>query len=229
MTEKKMKLGALSMDPKLIELRPINLVFVSRYRQAYRTGAVLPPIIVEEGTNRVVSGNHRLHALLAEYGPDHETVVVSKKFSGELDVLKEFARENATHGNPMDGITRKRIVAALLEMGAPVEEVSGLFNVPVRSLQKWGEHFVGVVGENGTKRLVPVKRGLNPAPGTTITERLYEEHKRRDRGVTAVELADQLLRWLKNGWVESQEEIVASLGQLRREIDKFLKKTAKAA
>jgi hypothetical protein len=229
MAKRKVKVGELIVDPKLTELRPINLVFVSRYRQAYRTGAVLPPLIVEEGTNRVVSGNHRLHALLAEYGPDHETTVVSKRFSGELEVLKEFAKENATHGNPMDGITRKRIVAALLDMGAPVEEVSGLFNVPVRSLKKWGEHFVGVVGENGTQRLVPVKRGLNPAPGTTLTEKLYEEHKQKDRGVTAVELADQLLRWLRNGWVEPTGDIVASLGELRREIDKFLKKAKNAA
>jgi hypothetical protein len=229
MAKRKVKVGELIVDPKLTELRPINLVFVSRYRQAYRTGAVLPPLIVEEGTNRVVSGNHRLQALLAEYGPDKEVAVSCKKFSGELEVLKEFARENAAHGNPMDGITRKRIAAALLDMGAPVEEVSNLFNVPVRSLEKWGEHFVGVVGEDGTQRLVPVKRGLNLAPGITLTERLYEEHKRKDRGVTAFELVDQLLRWLKNGWMEPTDDVVASLTELRSEIGKLLKKAAKVA
>jgi hypothetical protein len=230
--ENKMKrlveIGTLSINPKLIEMRPINLVFVSRYRQAYRTGAVFPPLIVEAGTNLVVSGNHRLTAMLAEFGPNHKTSVIFKKFSNELEILKEFAKENATHGNPMDGITRRRIAAALMNLGTPIEEVSKIFNVPIRSLDVWGKRFIAVIGENGTQHLEPVKRGF-PASQTTITPKLYEEHKRADRGLKAEELIGQLLRWLKNHWVEPREELVAGLDELQREIARFLKQVKRAA
>jgi len=223
----KVRIGQLNIDPKLTELRPINPVYVSRLRQAYRTGAYLPPLIVEAGTNRVISGNHRMTAMLYEYGPDHETEVIFRRYANELEALKDFARENATHGLLMDGITRKRVVAALLDHGATLAEVSQLLNVPVKSLQSWGEHFVAVIGENGTQRHVPVKRGF-PAHQTVLTAEKYEEHKRADRGIKAEELIDQLLRWLRNGWIEPRDSIIYNLEELRKQIAVFLKK-AKAA
>jgi DNA-binding transcriptional MerR regulator len=224
----KVRVGELVVDPKLIELRPINPVFVSRYRQSYRMGAAIPPLIVEEGTNRIISGNHRFTAMVQEFGPDHETEVIYKAFENELEVLKEFTRENAAHGYPLDGITRKRLVAAMLDLGAPIEEVARLLNVPVRNLETWGRNFVAVIGSDGMQRHVPVKRGF-PAVQTTITPQLYEEHKRADRGLKVEELVGQLLRWLRNGWVEPREEITASLDELRREIARFLKQARKAA
>jgi hypothetical protein len=224
----KVRIGELVVDPKLIELRPINPVFVSRYRQSYRMGAAIPPLIVEEGTNRIISGNHRFTAMVQEFGPDHETEVIYKAFENELEVLKEFTRENAAHGYPLDGITRKRLVAAMLDLGAPIEEVARLLNVPVRNLETWGRNFVAVIGSDGMQRHVPVKRGF-PAVQTTITPQLYEQHKRADRGLKVEELVGQLLRWLKNGWVEPKEEVVASLDELRREIARFLEEARRAA
>jgi len=224
----KVRIGKLVVDPKLIELRPINLVYVSRYRQSYRMGAAIPPLIVEKGTSRIISGNHRFTAMMQEFGPDHKTEVIYKNFENELEVLKEFTRENAAHGYPLDGITRKRLVAAMLDLGAPIDEVSKLLNVPVRSLEAWGQHFVAILGADGTQRLAPVKRGF-PAVQTAITPQLYEQHKRADRGLKVEELVGQLLRWLKNGWIEPKEEVVASLDELRREIAQFLKQARKAA
>lgn len=224
----KVRIGELVVDSKLIELRPINPVFVSRYRQSYRMGAAIPPLIVEEGTNRIISGNHRYTAMVQEFGPDYKTEVIYKKFEDELAVLKEFTRDNAAHGYPLDGITRKRLVAAMLDLGATIEEVARLLNVPVRNLESWGRNFVAVIGSDGMQRHVPVKRGF-PAVQTTITPQLYEEHKRADRGLKVEELVGQLLRWLRNGWVEPKEDIVASLDELQREITRFLKQAERAA
>jgi hypothetical protein len=222
------RIGELVVDPKLIELRPINPVFVSRYRQSYRMGAAIPPLIVEEGTNRIISGNHRYTAMVQEFGPNHKTEVIYKKFGDELAVLKEFTQENAAHGYPLDGITRKRLVMAMLNLGATIEEVSKLLNVPVRNLESWGRNFVAVIGSDGIQRYAPVKRGF-PAVQATITTQLYEEHRRADRGLKVEELVDQLLRWLRNGWVEPKEEVVASLDELRREIARFMEKVKRAA
>ena len=38
----RVQVGSLVFDDKLVEIRPINTVFVSRYRQAMRQGSEVP-------------------------------------------------------------------------------------------------------------------------------------------------------------------------------------------
>jgi len=219
----KVKAGNLIIDERLTKLRPINQVFVSRYRQAYRMGAKFPPIIVEKGTNRVVSGNHRLTAFLSEFGPDKEICVDVRSFESEKEVLETFAKENATHGNALDTISKKRLTFALISEGASVEEVAKIFNIPVKTIEKWGDKVVAVIGREGrTKYSAPVKRGVVVEDGV-VEERRYEEHIESDRGITFTALAKQLIRWLNNGWIKKSDKNIDLLQQLEKAIDGFLK------
>ena len=105
----KVAIGKLKIDKKLVRLRPTNAVFVSRYRQAYRAGALMPRLIVNEKNMTVVSGNHRLTAMQQEYPAEHEIEVELRSFANDRAIIEEFARDNSAHGNALDGISRKRI------------------------------------------------------------------------------------------------------------------------
>lgn len=211
------KIGELFVDPKLIELRNINIFFVSRYRQNMRSGSIFPPMIVEAKTNRIISGNHRYYAYLAEYGEEHEVPVIIKKFKNEKEVLEEFVKENSTHGWAMDGKTKKKIFHALIEVGASNDEIAKLFNIPVKGIEKLGDIDALVIGENGRAEHKPIKRGLN-VPSGEMTERQYIEHDKKDLGRSPLALAEQIIRWLKNGWIEKNESNLAVLNELQREI-----------
>jgi len=226
MKTKKVKTGELRIDPKLVGLRSINMVFVSRYRQAYRNEAPMPLIIVQQGTNRVVSGNHRLTALRQEYGNDHEIKVIEKHYNTELEFLEDFTQENVTHGNAVDSFTRKKLMVALLEEGATPEKVSSLFNISVQRLTSFVEGMIGVVIKNGkgNKKVVnkPGKHGFKPTH--SITEAQYSEHARKDRGLNIVQQAVQLIRWMEGDLIDCTENNLGMLKELSLALNKFLNK-----
>lgn len=237
--EKNMKVGMLNVDPGLVRLRPINVHFVARYRQAYRSGKWLGPITVDADTMSVVSGNHRVTALMEEYGPDHEISVTVKKYKSRRELLQEFTQANLTHGIPLSGSSRRAITLELIKTGATSEEVAQLFGVAVNRVTEWAGMTVLVVGNQKAMKsnlkagdspkpvsngeYMPVKSGIEP--GITMNRAQYNDHWSKDRGVSAYAQSEQIQRWLRNGWINKDDEkTVKSLGRLRDELGKFLER-----
>lgn len=191
----------LKHDSEIIEMRPINDVFVSRYRQAMRAGDRFPPLIIEEGTNIIVSGNTRATAYRKEYGEDHAVPCIVRKFSDRAEVISEAVRDNAKHGNPLDGFQRKRFAAKLLNLGQSPEQIASLFGVAVKRIEEWAGEVVVVRGMGPQ----PVKRGLGHMAGLTISKKEYQAHVAEDRGVPACAQARQLARWIRQGWVDMND------------------------
>jgi len=227
----KMKVSEIRLDPDLLAMRPINAIFVSRYRQAYRQGADFPPPFVDQKDN-CVSGAHRVTAMLQEFGEDHEIDVVKKRFKTNKERLEFFAKENTKHGNPLDGFSKKKISLALIKEGATEEDVARIFDVSVKRVIHWGDNNVMVEIGNGKTEARPAKRGLDVKK--PITEKQYQEHIVKDRGVPKsapiTSLTGQLIRWIKNGFVPKSEVNIDLLAELRDEIDAWLgREEAKAA
>jgi hypothetical protein len=228
MRQKKLKLNQISTDQGLLSLRTVNPVFVSRYRQAYRNGADMPLITVDD-KNVVTSGNHRYQAMLEEFGKDHEITVYCEKFKSERARLEYFTKENATHGNPLDGISKKRIAMALIKTGAQAEEVARLFNVAVQKVEAWGNNCVMVTIGGGKAEPQPLKRGPEVEPGTTIKNTQYREHVKSDMGISPAGLAYQLIRWLQNGWIKNTAGNVKILNELGIALQKWAEEAQKVA
>jgi len=227
MKTQKIKLGDLVFDERLIKLRPINIFFVSQYRQAYRGGHIFPPIIVEENTNRIASGNHRATAMIGEYGLDYEVKVIVKKYASKKALLEDFVKENIRHGCPIDGITKKRLSIALINEGASLEELAVLFGVPVKRIIQMGEQTVVVIGVNGKHEILPVKKNFDTL--AELTKSQYDEHCKRDLGIPPAHLAEQLLRWFRNDWIGRTDEHLAIMGELHEAIGRFLVEDVKVA
>ena len=68
----KAKLDSLQQAQWVLDIRPVDSFVVSRYRQAWRTGAAFPPIIADKATREIISGNHRWQSAMDEFGPDFE-------------------------------------------------------------------------------------------------------------------------------------------------------------
>jgi hypothetical protein len=235
--EKVIQVGKLSIDPGLVRLRPINAVFVGRYRQAYRSGKDLGQIVVDADNMVVVSGNHRVTAMLEEYGPKHEATVVFKKYKNRRELLQEFTQANLSHGIPLSGSSRRAITLELIKTGATSEEVAQLFGVAVNRVTEWAGMTVLVVGnqkmmksnakaETSPKPVsggeyMPIKKGIEP--GITMNQAQYNTHWAKDRGVSAYTQSEQIQRWLRNGWIKKEDDkTLKSLERLYDELGKFL-------
>lgn len=216
------KIKELVVDDKLLELRPINLYFVSRYRQAVRSGSVFPPPIVEKGTNRIVSGNHRVRMYAEEFGPDHKIKVCEMNFSDEAEVIRKFAEENSTHGNALSGLSQKAITQALLRHGDSPETIARALNIPVKRVEMLGNMQVVVIGSHNKREYRPVKRSLDHMTGP-IKKVEYEEHIKKDYGIFSATIASQLIRHLKNGWIDlSNKHILNKMTELRNVLNDAL-------
>jgi len=218
-------LKELKIDEKLTTIRHINPVFVSRYRQAYRNGCNLPPLIVEKDTYRIISGNHRYSALIQEYSENTEISVEPREYKSEGEVLEDFAHENATHGNPLDHYTKRKLIREMLNTGISLEEISKILGVSQYKIEKMGEGVVRVKIGNRTEER-PMKTGFEPAK-EPLTEKQWKEHDKKDRGLTVVQQVSQLNRWLKEGHVSHSEANLRALSNLKAEIDKYLKVNVK--
>jgi len=221
MKTKKVKIKDLIIDPKLTSLRKVNPVFVSRYRQAYRSEANMPLIIVQSGTNRIISGNHRATALLQEYDENHTIEVEVRKYASEREVLEDFTKENSHHGNPIDNFTKEKLTRALLDVGCTPENIANLFNISVRKVEILGDGGVAVsVGTKGETEDRPAKKGF--VVDEPITEEQYVEHTTKDRGLTVVQQANQLIRWLSQDLIQNTENNFESIAALNEECEKWL-------
>ncbi len=214
----KLKLSQISINEDITDLRPIDMFVVERYRQAIRTGAEFPPIVVAGKGYGIVSGNHRYTAYLAELGEDAEVEVVRREFKTRRDMLEFAAGENMKHGSPMTGITRRRFALAIAAEGASLAEVARLFNVPERTLELWGTRVVRVFGKgkgrDGTTQ--PIKFGPDLETGQRVTSEQYTTHIKRDMGASGRQMALQLARWLRAGWIDmTDERTAAAMDELR--------------
>jgi hypothetical protein len=81
---------------------------------------------------------------------------------------------------------------------------------------------LSVVVTNGrTQETKSVKAGIPSV--TVMNKEEYEEHWKVDRGVAAVPQAEQLIRWIKNGWIDIKDSrTVAVMGELHKVLDELL-------
>lgn len=205
----KAKLDSLIQAAWVLNIRPVDAFVVSRYRQAWRTGAQFPPIIADKATREIISGNHRWQSAMDEFGPDFEISIEYRTFKSRADALRVMAEENSKHGEPMDGITRRRLTCAMLVEGITEKEVAAILGVPVTRLKRWGEQSVTVqIGRKCVAR--PVKAGIDVETIKEMKQEEYEEHIEKDQGMTARHMANQLARWIRNGWVNMADEKTAA-------------------
>lgn len=224
---KKVKVGELKFSEELLSLRKINPFVVCKYRQAMRVGDEFPPMIIDKATNEIVSGNHRATAYLEEFGEDYLVPCEFETYASEADKIKRFAEENARHGMALDGISKRAIAIKLSGLGTSPDDIAKIFGVSVKSVLEWGEqsvYVIGNTGKTGMKTLEPIKNGLpDSVRGTTITREEYGEHRNVDLGIPDHRLAEQLVRHLRSGWVNMDDDRTRdAMENLKAELDKII-------
>jgi hypothetical protein len=218
------KAGKLQPDPEIIEIRPINNAVVSKYRQNMREGHTFPPIKVTPEW-RIVCGHHRQRATVMEFGEDHMITVETVHPRSEVDAIELSVRDNIMHGMPLDGISMKRALYKLLELGRTQEEMARLFGRSVGQIKKLAGFPVMVLPKDKSSKSepvpMPVKHGLEHISGKQVPRQDYEEHIKHDMSGTARAHAEQLTRWLTNGWVNLDDaKTVAALLKLKALLNK---------
>lgn len=216
---KELEAGKLRQDDELLDLRPVDTNAVTDYRDMFRAGLTPEPLIVEAGTMKVIAGNHRLTAALAECGKDHKLPCIVRKYKDRAALLRDAVRDNLKHGVPLRGWMRQKYVNALLNAGQDEHDIAQLFGASIKRVKEWGGLRVVVTD---TKCPEPVKRNLSHLAGQTVTRDQLVEHQKRDTAMPAATHARQLTRWIRNGWIKDDANTADALAELAQALEEHL-------
>lgn len=220
----KRKLSELVIDP-VIQVREVEPYTVSRYAQAMKAGARFPAITIDQN-NRVICGNHRHAAYRTAFDPDYSVSVEMMNFDTDEDVIRYAARDNVTHGRPLDTWDMKRVALRLKNAGDSPDAIAELLSIPVKKVESWAGIIVVTrgVGKKVLREQHPVKHGLEHMQGREIDSKVYESHKRSDLGVPVKNMAAIITRHVSEGLIDTEDEkTMHNLANLHTALNDFLK------
>jgi len=211
----KIKLKNLVFNKTLLAARKIDWFTITKYRQAYRNGKDLGTIIINRVTKEIISGNHRVTAMLKEYGPKHVITVSARKFNSQTEILELFIRENVSHGLPLKYYSRNILTRMLFEEGVSQKKTAQIFGASISNVVEWAGETVIV--RDGTKTRIEIKKsGLKNVTDMTVQQ--HKVHMNQDMAGPIIHNINQLIRWCKNNWFDTEDKKLMKHVEILRDL-----------
>lgn len=215
MSTSMVKVSELIMDYTLYPRKEIDATNRSAIVAALEAGQVLPPIIADADSLRIIDGFHRTAAYLQVFGPEHEVEVELRKYDDEREMWRDAIAYNAKHGrrlSPLDiaiVISRNRQSFNLDEgdladaLGVTTERLEQV--IARRFAANSDEPLKGVYKELAGKRITKKQKKANEEAGGFWSQ---------------VALLNQVVALLESDTVNLDDErVVSRLIEIRGLID----------
>jgi hypothetical protein len=166
------KVGDLVIDYSILPRSGVNFAHVGTLKNAVLAGASFPAIIAERSTKRVVDGLHRHTMYVQLYGEEHEVEVEFRDYADDNELWIAAVEANSAHGLAYSTYDRRRILVEAEKRGISREVISSAIKMPVEKAEKKldsGSAFVKT--PTGGKERVPLRTGLKPLAGHTLTKK----------------------------------------------------------
>jgi len=215
------KLSSLIVDTEYQVRKKVNGQVVNKYAEAMRVGNNFPPMVIEEGTNKIVCGFTRFEAYTKAFDPNYEASVEFRSFKDESERILFATKENTHHGQPLETWDIKNIAVRLRSLGISDETIAfevGMstvklvklagqtVTVPMRILSGKKKAFkeVRFDSKKGNLKLVekPVKRGLAHLHGTQVTAEVHHNIEDHYSGQPVTYHVNQVIMRIDDGTVD---------------------------
>lgn len=133
--------------------------------RALQAGHILPPIIAEAKSLRIVDGVHRRRAYIKHFGEEATAPVELRSYDTDAAFFMDAVSLNSAHGRKLDRHDQTRIVLLFRELKVSDQEIAIKLHVPEHQVQQLSIRIV--MAPNGP---IPSKRGLEHMRGEAMTE-----------------------------------------------------------
>lgn len=199
---------------------------------ALLAGAVLPPVIIEAGTRKIVDGWHRVRAAKAAYGVDAEVEVEERTYADAKALFEDAVALNARHGKALEPIDRKRIVRLGEALGILPAALAGMLFVSAGQVQTMrfkmatappgGPGIPTPAGMIPGTRDIALKRSVEHLAGHTFTPVQAAAHPGAP-GLPYAALARQIINGIAGDLLDgANAHLRATLVELRDAVDAWL-------
>lgn len=218
-TTRTVKASRLVLDYKLYPREEIRSYHVRQIVEALEAGAILPPIIVDRKSKRVVDGFHRVRAYQQIYGPDAQIPAILKTYESEAEMFAEAVALNTVHGWGLTPYDRARAIARAEELKMEPEVIAKALNMTREHL---AELKATRMAFYQTKPAM-LKRTTAHLAGEELTEKQLE-YNLRAGGMSQTFYINQVIGMLEAEAVDwERETVVKALKHLYKLLEKELK------
>jgi len=218
-TTQTIKVSQFILDYELYPREQIQSYHVNELVHALEAGVVLPPIVVDKKTRRVVDGFHRVRAYQRFYGADAEIPVVLKEYESEAAMYLEAIALNSAHGRPLSTYDKVRCLTRAEELKLEPEVVAKALNITVERITELRAKRIAFY----QRKPVALKRTAIHLAGTEL-EKEQLEFNIRAGGMNQTFYINQVIAMLESDTVDwDDEKTVRALKRLYDLLDKALK------
>jgi hypothetical protein len=230
MKTQKVKLSEVVLDYSIYPRADVDNQHIAYLREAEDAGAVLPPIVIDAKTKRVVDGFHRVLMWLRKYrdDPNHTIEVVVKSYSSESEILLDAIRYNANHGRTLTRYDRTHCILLADQLHVETGELASALSMTIEKIGELKVNRVGTLHVGKTTEPIPLKRTIRHMSGRTMTKHQKEINSHLS-GMNQSFYANQLIMLIESDLLDFDDEgLLESLAKLYGMLDK-MKKRLKAA
>lgn len=192
-------------DRALYPREKIDEHHVREIADAISAGSVMPPLVAEEGTGRIVDGWHRRRAHELVHGDQTEVPTVLRTYADDTEALKDAVRYNAAHGRRLSSVDRTRAANMLHEAGVDDRAIGFVLHVPESKIERIRVRVAPVADET---EAVTLKAPVRHLQGVTLTQE-QATAARRAPGVQYILILQQVIDAAEQGLFEPTDQLVA--------------------
>jgi hypothetical protein len=214
----KIKVGTLVEDFDLYPRASVDSTHVQHIVEAIESGIVLPSIIAEKKTLRIVDGFHRSRAYKRLHGADYKIDVELREYPSERALFLAAMRLNSGHGRNMTPYDRAHAMLRAEKLKIEPMEVAAALNMTCERLNEIRTHQC--VQITGTRRSIPLKLPIRHMRGRQLSP-AQEETSKHLGGNQQVFYVNTVIRLIESRLLDKDNDALMSrLSVLAELLDK---------
>ncbi len=191
---------------------------LSKMRDALRNGIVLPPLVVDKKTYKIVDGFHRTRAYLDVYGEGAKLEADLRTFKNESEMYLEAGRLNSVHGLPMSPKDKVHFILKARKLKIPPMAIAEAIGTDTASMKEFVKKRTATT-QKGEK--IPLSYGAKALAGKTLTP--VQEHYVKHANACIPEMyISMLINALKADGVIIKDKTIEKLRELNELILAYL-------
>ena len=210
------KISEVVLDFDLYPRASVDSQNVAYLSQADAAGAVLPPIIIDKKSKRVVDGFHRVKMYRQKYDDNFRVEVVAKAYPNEQAMLLDAMRYNSGHGRSLTRFDRVRCIVLGEKMGVDPAEIAAALHMTSEKVGELKAERVGELKVGRTVEPAPLKRTIRHMSGKRLSRAQYEANKKLS-GMNQAFYVNQVITLIENKLLNyADADLLARLAHLAK-------------
>lgn len=129
---KKVRISKLVLDERLYPRTHLNNYHVQQLMEAIKAGTRFPPIVIDNASNKVVDGWHRIEAKRRINGSEAMIEAEAREYKSEADMFQDAILLNASHGEALTPMDQAHCLARAQDFKLEQATVAGMLNITVQ-------------------------------------------------------------------------------------------------